>query len=74
MSWQHGVGGKYKNSFGSLTCKTDEGVMFDIGSGFSDAERKNPPAIGTKITYKFQEITKGGKPRFPVYMRLKEEI
>lgn len=66
--------GKYKNSFGSLTCKTDEGVLFDIGSGFSEAERKNPPAIGSKITYKFQEITKGGKPRFPVYMRIKEEI
>ena len=66
--------GKYKNSFGSLTCKTDEGIMFDIGSGFSESERKNPPAIGSKITYKFQEITKGGKPRFPVYMRMKEEI
>ena len=66
--------GKYKNSFGSLTCRNDEGVFFDIGSGFSEVERKNPPAIGSKITYKFQEITKGGKPRFPVYMRIKEEI
>lgn len=66
--------GKYKNSFGSLTCRNDEGVFFDIGSGFNEVDRKNPPAIGSKITYKFQEITKGGKPRFPVYMRLKEEI
>ena len=66
--------GKYKNSLGSLTCKSEEGVLFDIGSGFSDAERKNPPAIGSKITYKFQEITKNGKPRFPVFMRMKEEI
>ena len=66
--------GKYKNSFGSLTCKNDEGVMFDIGSGFSESERKNPPAIGSKITYKFQELTKGGKPQFPVYVRMKEEI
>jgi len=48
--------------------------FFDIGSGFNEVDRKNPPAIGSKITYKFQEITKGGKPRFPVYMRLKEEI
>lgn len=74
MLEHHKGEGKYKNSFGSLTCKNDEGVTFDIGSGFSEAERKNPPAIGAKITYKFQEITKGGKPRFPVYMRLKEEI
>jgi len=66
--------GKYKNLFGSLTCKNDEGVLFDIGTGFNDQDRKNPPAIGQKITYKFQEITKGGKPRFPVYLRIKEEI
>lgn len=66
--------GKYKNSFGSLTCRNDEGILFDIGSGFNENERKNPPSIGSKITYKFQEITKGSKPRFPVYMRIKEEI
>lgn len=66
--------GKYKNSFGSLTCKNDEGVLFDIGSGFSENERKNPPAIGSKITYKYQEMTKGGKPRFPIFVRVREEI
>ncbi len=66
--------GKYKNSFGSLTCKNEEGILFDIGSGFSENERKNPPSVGSKITYKFQEITKGGKPRFPIYLRVREEI
>ena len=66
--------GKYKNSFGSLTCRTSEGIAFDIGAGFTENERKNPPHIGAMITYKYQEITKGGKPRFPVYLRTKEEI
>ena len=66
--------GKYKKVLGSLTCQNDEGVRFDIGSGFSDEERKNPPAIGTKITYKYKETTSNQKPRFPVYVRIKEEI
>ncbi len=66
--------GKYKKVLGSLTCKNNEGMTFDIGSGFSDDERKNPPAIGSKITYKYKELTKNGKPRFPIFLRVKEEI
>ncbi|MDD3462276.1 MAG: DNA ligase [Sulfurospirillaceae bacterium] len=66
--------GKYKNLLGSLTCKGEKGMTFDVGSGFSDEERKNPPKVGTQITYKYQEITKAGKPRFPVFLRVKEEI
>ncbi len=34
---------------------------------FSDQERENPPAIGSIITYRFQELTKAGIPRFPSY-------
>lgn len=71
----HNLGdGKNKNLLGSLTCKDEKGMTFDVGSGFSDAQRKNPPSLGEKITYKYQEITKGGKPRFPVFLRIKEEI
>ena len=33
---------------------TDEiGRRFRIGTGFSNKERRNPPAVGTVITYKF---------------------
>ena len=66
--------GKYQNLLGSLTCKAENGVTFDIGSGFSDDERTNPPSIGVKITYKYQEITKNGKPRFPVFVRVREAL
>ncbi|MBN1840583.1 MAG: DNA ligase [Campylobacterales bacterium] len=69
----HKGDGKYKNVLGALTCKNDEGAMFKIGSGFSDEQRHNPPAIGTKITYKYKELTKKGKPRFPIFMRIREE-
>ena len=71
----HNMGeGKNKNLLGSLTCKGENDITFNIGSGFSDAQRKNPPAIGERVTYKYQEITKGGKPRFPVFIRIKEDI
>lgn len=66
--------GKYKKVLGSLTCKKDDGVTFDIGSGFSDDERKNPPAIGSQITYKYKELTQNGKPRFPVFLRIRETL
>ena len=44
---------------------TDEsGRRFRIGTGFSNKERKNPPAVGTVITYKFTGTTKKGMPKF----------
>ena len=30
-----------------------------------------PPSHSTVITYKYQELTLGGKPRFPVFMRIR---
>ena len=63
--------GKFKGLMGSVTCRdifTKE--IFKIGSGFSINIRKNPPKIGTIITYKFQNLTNANKPRFPVFMRI----
>ena len=48
--------------------------MFKIGTGFDDKERENPPPIGSKVTFKFQELTKGGIPRFPVFMRVRDDL
>ena len=77
--------GKYAVLMGSVTCKalsaagsnSDEqiasGVKFKIGSGFSDEERANPPKIGSIITYKYQNLTAKGVPRFPVFLRVRED-
>lgn len=67
----NGGKGKFSGKMGSITCEslTDK-IRFKIGSGFSDKERENPPKIGTIITYKFQNYTKNGKPRFPVFLRI----
>ena len=73
--------GKYANLAGSLTCKAlggkegepKEGAIFKIGSGLSDKNRQDPPKIGSIITYKFQNLTANGKPRFPIFLRIRED-
>jgi len=64
--------GKYLGMIGALKCELISGVLFKIGSGFSDAERKNPPPIGSRVTFKYKELTKYKKPRFPVFLRVRE--
>jgi DNA ligase-1 len=62
--------GRCANMMGKILVKdVKSGVEFRIGTGFNDVKRKNPPKIGCIVTYKFQNLTDDGKPRFPVYMR-----
>ncbi len=63
--------GKFSKVLGSITCRLDNNITFKIGSGFSLKERKNPPPIGSTVTFKYKEFTKYGKPRFPVFLRVK---
>lgn len=69
--------GKHQGRMGALLCvnSSEEANVktktFKIGSGFTDIERENPPPIGTIITYRYFELTKGGLPRFPVYHRVR---
>jgi len=61
--------GKYKGKLGALVVETPEGVRFKLGTGFSDAQRANPPAIGSLVTYSYRDVTKKGKPKFASFMR-----
>ncbi len=66
--------GKYQGMVGALVCKLSNGTEFKIGSGLSDKERANPPKIGTMVTFKYQNMTRYGKPRFPVFLRVREDV
>lgn len=66
--------GKYQGLLGALRVETPEGKRFVIGTGFSDAVRKNPPAVGTTITYTYRGLTKNGLPRFASYLRTREDF
>ena len=69
----HGKG-KYSDKMGSIECKLPKGTLFKIGSGFSDAQRSNPPKVGDIVTFKYKKMTKYGKPRFPIFLRVRESI
>ena len=60
--------GKYRGLCGSLMCEY-RGKMFKCGSGMSDEDRRNPPKIGTKITFGYFEMTESNVPRFPTFKR-----
>jgi len=64
--------GKYLDKVGAIICQLPNQITFKIGSGMDNNFRKNPPKIGTMITFKYQNFTKYGKPRFPVYLRIRE--
>jgi len=64
--------GKYEGMLGSILVETSDNKRFKIGSGFSDIERKHPPAIGTNITYKYFGLTNNGIPRFASFLRVKQ--
>lgn len=65
--------GKYRNMMGSIEVVNELGQHFRIGSGFSDAERQQPPAIGSTVTYRFNGKTRKGLPRFPRFLRIRRE-
>ncbi len=65
--------GKYQGLVGSLRVELPDGTRFSVGSGLSDAERRDPPPPGSQITFKHQGWTSGGKPRFPVFWRMRRQ-
>ena len=64
--------GKYSNMLGSIQVRTMDGITFKIGSGFSDKERKNPPPIGSIITFKYIGKTQKGVPKFASFLRIRK--
>jgi len=66
--------GKFNGMMGSLLVTDESARRFRIGTGFSNKERKNPPAVGTVITYKFTGTTKKGLPKFASFLRIYQQF
>ncbi len=61
--------GKHSGRLGALLCRDLETRHdFKVGTGFTDAERDNPPCVGVHVRYAYQELTNAGIPRFPRYL------
>lgn len=65
--------GKYENAMGSLTLKLENGVIFKLGTGFTDLVRNNPPAVGTTVTFKYHGFSKNGVPKFASFLRVRAD-
>ena len=66
--------GKFDGMLGSLEVESPEGKRFRIGTGFKDDVRKNPPPIGSIVTYQYRGLTKKGLPRFASFLRVRREF
>jgi DNA ligase-1 len=66
--------GRHAGRTGALLVESPSGQRFRIGSGFSDADRNQPPPIGSWITYRFRGTYAGGLPRFASYLRVREDF
>jgi DNA ligase-1 len=72
LGHQEGAG-RHKGRLGALLVEMADGTTFAVGTGFSDAERDSPPALGSLITFRYQELSEGGVPRFPSYVGTRAE-
>ena len=66
--------GKHKGRLGALECDLPDGTRFSVGTGLTDAERESPPAIGSIITFRYQELSDDGVPRFPSYVGVRDDV
>jgi DNA ligase-1 len=69
--------GKYTGLLGALLVESvasgnaaAPGVRFKIGTGLSDAQRRDPPPVGSVVTYRYQGLTDAGVPRFASFVRV----
>lgn len=65
--------GKYQGAMGSLLVRMDDGREFRLGTGFSDAERRDPPPIGSQVTFAYNGLTEHGLPRFARFVRIRPD-
>lgn len=65
--------GKYEGMLGALLVERADGSRFRLGTGFKDAQRAAPPALGSHVTYRYNGLTSKGLPRFARFLRVRDE-
>jgi len=66
--------GRHRGRLGALLVELQDGTRFAVGSGLTDAERGDPPPVGSIITFRYQELSDGGVPRFPTYVGVRHDV
>lgn len=63
--------GKYEGMLGAVVVVTPSGQRFRLGTGFSDAMRRDPPPVGSTVTFRYRDLTSKGLPRFASFLRVR---
>lgn len=66
--------GRHAGRLGALRVAMPDGKTFSLGSGFSTVQRRDPPPVGSLVTYRYRELTHNGIPRFPRFLRVRESF
>jgi DNA ligase-1 len=66
--------GKHKGRLGALLLEMPNGTRFSAGTGFSDQERQHPPSVGSIVTFRYQELSEAGVPRFPSFVAVRHDF
>lgn len=61
--------GQHAGRTGALLVELADGRRLRLGSGLSDKERREPPAIGSEVSFRYRSLTASGLPRHAVYLR-----
>ncbi len=64
--------GRHTGRMGALLLEMPGGQRFALGTGFTDAQREAPPALGAVVTYRYRERTPAGLPRFASFLRVRQ--
>jgi DNA ligase 1 len=66
--------GRHNGRMGALLVRLTNGIEFAIGTGFSDREREHPPPVGATVTFRYQELSEAGVPRFPSWVGVRHDM
>jgi DNA ligase-1 len=61
-----------KGVTGALVVQMPNGKTFNVGSGLTAENRRNPPPIGCTITYKFMDVTDDGIPKGASFVAVRD--
>lgn len=66
--------GQYRGQTGALRLRTAAGITFALGAGLSNAQRRDPPPVGSIVSYRYRDVTPNGKPRFASFLRVRDDF
>lgn len=66
--------GRHAQRLGALLVEMPDGRRFRLGGGFTDAQRDDPPPVGSVVTYRYNGTLPSGLPRFARFLRIRSDV